>query len=218
MTRTDRRHAADAGRRLPAGFSPAARAAARRPAGAGPDRVPSDAQLTFPDTLPTRRLGADRGRARGRRGARIPTASPCSRQGRVDRLADVAWSDRATAMLQFVIVQAFQASGRLSAVGTDRDDLPGRYLLQSTLDAFQLEPEGEGYAADGHAARPAAAAARPRGRGCPAVHPPRAGDRTLERRRDRRLRCGGGRRARGSGRLDAAGWPGLTPGGRLRRG
>ena len=51
-------------------------------------------------------------------------------------------------MLQFLIVQAFQASGRLLAVGTDRDDLPGRYLLQSTLDAFQLEPEGQGYAAD----------------------------------------------------------------------
>jgi cholesterol transport system auxiliary component len=68
-------------------------------------------------------------------------------QGRVSRLAGVAWSDRATAMLQFVIVQAFQASGRLPAVGTDRDDLPGRYLLQSTLDAFQLEPDGDGYAA-----------------------------------------------------------------------
>ena len=68
-------------------------------------------------------------------------------QGRVERLADVAWSDRATAMLQFLIVQAFQAANRLRAVGTDRDDLPGRYLLQSTLNAFQLEPEGSGYAA-----------------------------------------------------------------------
>ena len=67
--------------------------------------------------------------------------------GRVDRLADVVWSDRATVMMQFLIVQAFQASDRLRAVGTDRDDLPGRYLLQSTLNAFQLEPEGTGYAA-----------------------------------------------------------------------
>ena len=67
--------------------------------------------------------------------------------GRVDRLADVVWSDRATVMIQFLIVQAFQASDRLRAVGTDRDDLPGRYLLQSTLNAFQLEPEGAGYAA-----------------------------------------------------------------------
>ena len=68
-------------------------------------------------------------------------------EGRVDRLADVTWSDRTTVMLQFLIVQAFQASGRLRAVGTDRDDLPGRYLLQSALNAFQLEPEGSGYAA-----------------------------------------------------------------------
>ncbi len=67
--------------------------------------------------------------------------------GRIDRLADVVWSDRPTKMLQFAMVQTFQASGRLKAVGTDRDDLPGRYQLQSTLDAFQLEPEGEGYAA-----------------------------------------------------------------------
>jgi cholesterol transport system auxiliary component len=68
-------------------------------------------------------------------------------EGRVDRVADVTWSDRPAAMLQFAIVQAFQASERVRGVGTDRDDLPGRYLLQSMLDAFQLEPEGEGYAA-----------------------------------------------------------------------
>ena len=68
-------------------------------------------------------------------------------QGSVERLAGVAWSDRATVMLQYLIVQAFQAANRLRAVGTDRDDLPGRYLLQSTLNAFQLEPEGSGYAA-----------------------------------------------------------------------
>ena len=67
--------------------------------------------------------------------------------GRIDRLADVVWSDRPTKMLQFAMVQTFQASGRLKAVGTDRDDLPGRYQLQSTLDAFQLEPDGAGYAA-----------------------------------------------------------------------
>lgn len=67
--------------------------------------------------------------------------------GRLDRLADVTWSDRATVMLQFQIVQAFQKTERLRAVGTDRDDLPGRYLLQTSLDAFQLEPDGETYSA-----------------------------------------------------------------------
>ena len=67
---------------------------------------------------------------------------------RINHLADVAWSDRPTAMLQLAMVQAFQRSGKLQAVGTDRDELPGRYLLQSTMDAFQLEPDGAGYAAD----------------------------------------------------------------------
>ena len=68
-------------------------------------------------------------------------------QGRIDRVADVTWSDRPSAMLQFAMVQAFQASGRLKGVGTERDDLPSRYMLQSTLDTFQLEQEGEGLAA-----------------------------------------------------------------------
>ena len=68
--------------------------------------------------------------------------------GRVDRLADVAWADRPAAMLQSAIVQAFQASGKLRAAGSDREDLPGRYLLQLAINAFQLEPEGDGYAAD----------------------------------------------------------------------
>jgi ABC-type uncharacterized transport system auxiliary subunit len=67
---------------------------------------------------------------------------------RIQPLADAVWSDRPTAMLQFAIVQAFQRTGRLPAVGTDRDALPGRFLLQSTLDAFQLEPEGQGFAVD----------------------------------------------------------------------
>jgi ABC-type uncharacterized transport system auxiliary subunit len=67
---------------------------------------------------------------------------------RIQPLAEAVWSDRPTAMLQFAIVQAFQRSGRLPAVGTDRDALPGRFLLQSNLDAFQLEPDGRGFAVD----------------------------------------------------------------------
>jgi ABC-type uncharacterized transport system auxiliary subunit len=67
--------------------------------------------------------------------------------GRVERLAGVVWSDRATVMLQFLIVKAFQGADRLRAIGTDRDDLPGRYLLQTTLNDFQIEPEGAAYAA-----------------------------------------------------------------------
>jgi cholesterol transport system auxiliary component len=68
-------------------------------------------------------------------------------EGRIDRLAGAVWSDRPSAMLQFAMVQAFQSSGKVKAVGTDRDDLPGRYQLQSTLDAFHLEPEAAGHVA-----------------------------------------------------------------------
>jgi cholesterol transport system auxiliary component len=104
-------------------------------------------KLTFPDSLPRANwvlIVAEPAAERALDSQRITVLA----YGRVDRLADVTWSDRATAMLQHLIVQAFQVSERLSAVGTDRDDLPGRYLLQSTLDAFQLEAEGQDYAAD----------------------------------------------------------------------
>ncbi len=137
--------------------------------------------------------------------------------GRIDRLADVVWSDRPTGMLQFAIVQTFQESGRLRAVGTDRDDLPGRYQLQSTLDAFQLEPEGDGYAAVVDAACAAAAPAGPRGGRDAEVHPARPATATSN---DAAVAA-----------FDAAvsgvladlvawtlrGWPGLTPA-PLRRG
>lgn len=146
MTRANRRRALTSGFCLPlvlvgcAGVLDAAKAPA-------PTEYRLTPELTFPEALP---------RANWVLIVAEPTAEGAIdsdriavlAQGRVDRLADVAWSDRATVMLQFLIVQAFQASGGLSAVGTDRDDLPGRYLLQSTLDAFQLEPEGQGYAAD----------------------------------------------------------------------
>src|SRR5215213_3514235 len=72
---------------------------------------------------------------------RGPSTSIHSPQTRVSR-------DRPSAMLQLAIGQAFQRAGRLSAVGTYRDALPGRFLPQSTLDAFQLEPEGQGFAVD----------------------------------------------------------------------
>lgn len=67
---------------------------------------------------------------------------------RVQQLEGAVWADRPTAMLQVAMVQTFQRSGRLPGVGTDRDGLPGRYLLQASLEAFQLEPEGTGFTAE----------------------------------------------------------------------
>ncbi len=132
-------------------------------------------------------------------------------QGRIDRVADVTWSDRPSAMLQFAMVQAFQASGRLKGVGTERDDLPSRYMLQSTLDTFQLEPGGRGAGGSGWPQCPAAAAAGARGRGIEGVRPAGTRGRALERGRRRRLRRRRHRAAGGAGPLDAARRPPLTP-------
>ena len=56
----------------------------------------------------------------------------------VDYVALANWVDRAPAMVQSLLVQSFLASGRIEAVGTDRDRLHAQYLLRSELRAFQL--------------------------------------------------------------------------------
>lgn len=60
----------------------------------------------------------------------------------VDYVALALWVDRAPAMVQALIVQSFQSSGRLAQVGTDRDRLRPQYLLRSELRAFQLNRNG----------------------------------------------------------------------------
>ena len=62
----------------------------------------------------------------------------------VDYVAQATWVDRAPAMVQALIVQSFQASGDVAAVGTDRDRLRAQYLLRSELRAFQLNRGGDG--------------------------------------------------------------------------
>ena len=131
MTRTERRRVLTMGSCFPLVLAGCAGVldAAKAPA---PTEYRLTPKLTFPDTLPRADwvlIVAEPAAEGALDSDRIAVLA----QGRVDRLADVAWS---------------QASGRLAAVGTDRDDLPGRYLLQSTLDSFQLEPEGQVYAAD----------------------------------------------------------------------
>lgn len=56
----------------------------------------------------------------------------------VDYVALANWVDRAPAMVQTLLVQSFAASGRIEAVGTDRDRLRAQYLLRSELRAFQI--------------------------------------------------------------------------------
>ena len=60
----------------------------------------------------------------------------------VDYVALANWVDRGPAMVQALLVQSFQGSGRIEAVGTDRDRLRAQYLLRSDLRAFQLNRNG----------------------------------------------------------------------------
>ena len=60
----------------------------------------------------------------------------------VDYVALAFWVDRAPAMLQALIVQSFQSSGRIAQVGTDRDRLRPQVLLRSDLRAVQLNRNG----------------------------------------------------------------------------
>ncbi len=56
----------------------------------------------------------------------------------VDYVALALWIDRAPAMVQSLIVQSFQSSGRLAQVASDRDRLRPQFLLRSELLAFQF--------------------------------------------------------------------------------
>jgi cholesterol transport system auxiliary component len=60
----------------------------------------------------------------------------------VDYVALAGWVDRGPAMVQALLVQSFQGSGRIETVGTDRDRLRAQYLLRSDLRAFQLNRNG----------------------------------------------------------------------------
>jgi cholesterol transport system auxiliary component len=62
----------------------------------------------------------------------------------VDYVALANWVDRGPAMVQALLVQSFQGSGRIEVVGTDRDRLRAQYLLRSDLRAFQLNRNGSG--------------------------------------------------------------------------
>ncbi len=56
----------------------------------------------------------------------------------VDYVALANWVDRAPAMVQTLLVQSFAASGKIEAVGTDRDRVRAQFLLRSELRAFQI--------------------------------------------------------------------------------
>ena len=56
----------------------------------------------------------------------------------VDYIAMATWVDRAPTMVETLLVQSFRESGRIAAVGTNRERVRADYLLRSDLRAFQL--------------------------------------------------------------------------------
>lgn len=57
----------------------------------------------------------------------------------LDYFADVSWADRAPNMVQGLIVQTFEDSGRIVSVGRDTVGLRSDYVLKSELRDFQAE-------------------------------------------------------------------------------
>jgi len=55
----------------------------------------------------------------------------------LDYFAGSAWTDRAPGLLQGLLVQAFENSGRIVAVGSDSMDLTPDYLLETELRDFE---------------------------------------------------------------------------------
>lgn len=60
----------------------------------------------------------------------------------IDYFARANWTDRAPEMVQRLIVESFENSGRIVAVGSDAVGLRTNILLKTELRAFQAEYEG----------------------------------------------------------------------------
>jgi cholesterol transport system auxiliary component len=62
----------------------------------------------------------------------------------VEYYADVEWTDSAPAMVQLLLVQSFQNTGRLPVVAPSRQTLATDFLLLSNLRKFQVENDVSG--------------------------------------------------------------------------
>jgi cholesterol transport system auxiliary component len=63
---------------------------------------------------------------------------------RVEYYADVEWTDNAPAMVQLLLIQSFQNTGRLPVVAPTRQTLATNFLLLSNLRKFQVENDASG--------------------------------------------------------------------------
>lgn len=62
----------------------------------------------------------------------------------LDYYARAAWSDRAPVLVQTLLVESFENSGRIVAVGREAVGLRADYLLKTELREFQAEYDGQG--------------------------------------------------------------------------
>jgi cholesterol transport system auxiliary component len=67
-----------------------------------------------------------------------------SGQFRVEYYADVEWTDTAPAMVQLLLIQSFQNTGRLPVVAPSRQTLATDFLLLSNVRKFQVEKDAAG--------------------------------------------------------------------------
>jgi cholesterol transport system auxiliary component len=58
---------------------------------------------------------------------------------RIDYYANVAWADRPPAMLQEILLQSFDKSGRIAAVGRQSGGLKADFILSTDLQDFEVE-------------------------------------------------------------------------------
>ncbi len=58
---------------------------------------------------------------------------------KLDYFADVAWTDRAPQMVQTLVVESFENSGRIVSVGRESIGLRANYVLKTELREFQAE-------------------------------------------------------------------------------
>ena len=65
---------------------------------------------------------------------------------RLDYLADVAWTSRAPEMVQTLLVESFENTGRIVSVGRESIGLRADYVLKTELREFQAEYLASGYA------------------------------------------------------------------------
>ncbi len=62
----------------------------------------------------------------------------------IDYFADAAWTDRAPLLIQSLLVQSFENSGRISAIARESLALRADYILRSELRHFEADYTGSG--------------------------------------------------------------------------